>query len=116
MLRNSLEWSALPRSLGAKSTIHDRFQEWNQAGVFEKIWTASLELLNYLELLDLEWQAMDGTMVKAPLGGEKNGQESDRSRQAWLQTQLAHRWERFTTRTRVRRRESARHEAHASNP
>lgn len=116
MLRNGLEWSALPRSLGAKSTIHDRFQEWNQAGVFEQIWTASLELLNYLELLDLEWQAMDGAMVKAPLGGEKNGQEPDGSRETRLQTQLAHRWQRFTTRTRVRRREPARHEAHVRNP
>jgi putative transposase len=53
--------------------MHDRFQEWNRAGVFEKIWTAALELLHYLEALDLEWQSMDGAMVKAPLGGKKTG-------------------------------------------
>jgi putative transposase len=73
VLRNGGEWSCLPKSLGAKSTMHDRFQEWNRAGIFEKIWTAALELLQYLEALDLEWQSMDGAMVKAPLGGKKIG-------------------------------------------
>jgi len=27
-------WKDLPRSLGAPSTVHDRFQEWRRAGVF----------------------------------------------------------------------------------
>lgn len=103
ILRNGLEWSALPKSLGAKSTIHDRFQEWNKAKVFERLWTASLELLQYLEVLDLDWQSTDGTMVKAPLGGEKNGTQPNGPRQTRLQTQPSRRWERFTARTRDRR-------------
>jgi hypothetical protein len=33
VLRTGLKWKALPRSLGAPSTAHDRFQEWREAGV-----------------------------------------------------------------------------------
>jgi putative transposase len=77
VLHNGLKWSALPNSLGAKSTIHDRFQEWREADVFKNIWAASLELLHYLEGINLEWQSMDGSMVKSPLGGEKNGTNSN---------------------------------------
>jgi len=28
VLRTGCQWNALPRSLGASSTVHDRFQEW----------------------------------------------------------------------------------------
>ncbi|MGC9084359.1 MAG: IS5 family transposase [Anaerolineae bacterium] len=73
VLRTGCQWKALPRSLGAPSTVHDRFQEWRAAGVFEKLWQAGL--LEYDEKigLDWEWQAMDGAMTKAPLGGKGTG-------------------------------------------
>ena len=35
-------WKALPRTLGAPSTIHDRFREWRAVGVFERLWRAGL--------------------------------------------------------------------------
>ncbi len=41
--------------------------------MFEQLWKASLEVLEYLDTLDLQWQSVDGAMVKAPLGGEKTG-------------------------------------------
>ena len=31
------EINALPESLGASNTVHDRFQEWRKAGVFRRI-------------------------------------------------------------------------------
>jgi transposase len=31
-----------PRSLGRKSTVHEKFQEWRRAGVFESMWKESL--------------------------------------------------------------------------
>jgi hypothetical protein len=45
--------------------------EWINAGVFAKFWR--MGLLEYDELpgIDWNWLAMDGTMTKAPLGGEK---------------------------------------------
>ena len=36
--RTGCQWKALPRSLGASSTVHDRFQQWRQDGVFKQMW------------------------------------------------------------------------------
>jgi len=38
VLRTGIQWNALPRELGASSTVHDRFQEWERAGFFEELW------------------------------------------------------------------------------
>jgi hypothetical protein len=38
VMRTGCHWKALPRSLGAPSTVHDRFQEWRDAEVFQNIW------------------------------------------------------------------------------
>jgi transposase len=72
ILRTGCQWKALPRSLGAPSTVHDRLQEWQKSGVFHRMWEAGLEKYDELRDLDWEWQSMDGAMTKAPLGGEKN--------------------------------------------
>src|SRR5262249_29112568 len=48
VLRTGIQWNALPRELGASSTVHDRFQQWEQAGFFKILWLA--ELLAYDEL------------------------------------------------------------------
>lgn len=76
VLRTGCQWKALPRSLGAGSTVHDRFQEWREAGVFERMWRAGLHEYDEVKGLDWEWQAMDGAMTKAPLGGKRNGSQS----------------------------------------
>jgi transposase/tetratricopeptide (TPR) repeat protein len=41
-LQTGCGWKALPRALGAPSTIHDRFREWRAAGLFEQLWQAKL--------------------------------------------------------------------------
>src|SRR5215210_9116712 len=82
VLRTGCQWRALPRSLGASSTVHERFQAWVEAGVFRRLWTSGL--LEYDERvgIDWEWQAMDGAMTKAPLGGESTGRNpTDRGKQ-----------------------------------
>src|SRR5205085_789608 len=60
------------------STAHRRFQEWAAAGVFQEIWALGLETYDALVGIEWRWQAMDGAMHKAPLGGEKNRTQSDR--------------------------------------
>lgn len=81
VLRTGCQWRALPRSLGAGSTVHDRFQEWVEAGVFDKMWKAGLMEFDAKKKLDWEWQCMDGAMTKAPLGGEKTGKNpTDRAK------------------------------------
>jgi len=72
VLRTGCQWKALPRSLGASSTVHDRFQEWGQAGVFGQMWQVAVQYYDGQKGLDWEWQAMDGAMTKAPLGGKSN--------------------------------------------
>jgi len=42
VLRTGCQWNALPRSLGASSTVHDRFGEWQTHKVFEKLFEARL--------------------------------------------------------------------------
>jgi len=37
VLRTGCQWNALPRTLGASSTVHDRFQEWRTAAVFKRM-------------------------------------------------------------------------------
>jgi len=73
LLRTGCQWKALPRSLGAASTVHDRFQWWEEQGVFETLWRMGLMEFEVQKGLDWEWQAVDGAMTKAPLGGEKIG-------------------------------------------
>ena len=33
VMRTGRQWNALPRSLGASSTVHDRYQEWVEQGL-----------------------------------------------------------------------------------
>jgi putative transposase len=73
ILRTGLQWNALPRELGASSTVHDRFQEWEQAGVFRALWQAGLNRYDELAGIQWDWQAVDGAMSKAPFGGAATG-------------------------------------------
>jgi len=98
LLRTGCQWNALPRSLGAHSTVHDRFQQWREAGVFEALWREGLLQYNEQKGIEWEWQAMDGAMTKAPLGkkrweyrGNRGGNRSQPHGQGqeWHQAQPA---------------------------
>jgi len=67
VLRTGCQWKALPRSLGSGSTAHRYFQKFCKAGVFERLWRKGLHRYDGLKGIRWEWQAMDGTMTKAPL-------------------------------------------------
>ena len=53
VFRNCSEWKALPRSFGDPTTIYNRFQEWREAGVFQRMWREGL--LEYDELRAIFW-------------------------------------------------------------
>ena len=72
VLRTGCQWKAIPRCLGAPSTVHDRFQEWRKAGVFQRLWKMGLMEYDAEKRLDWKWQSMDGAITKAPLGGKKH--------------------------------------------
>ena len=73
VLCTGCQWNALPRCLGAPSTVHDRFQEWQENGTLSGFWQAGLMEYVQTQGVDWHWQAMDGALVKAPLGGGKTG-------------------------------------------
>jgi putative transposase len=77
VLRTGVQWKALPRSLGAASIVHDRFQEWRRADVFEEVWRDAPLEYDARKGIDLEWQSMDAAMTKAPLGGKKHRAQPD---------------------------------------
>jgi hypothetical protein len=47
------------------------------AGVFERLWQEGLYAYDEAKGIDWEWQAMDGAMTKAPLGGETDWPQPD---------------------------------------
>jgi putative transposase len=73
VLRTGIQWNALPREIGASTTVYDRFREWERDGFFQRLWAAGLQEFDDLVGIDWEWQAMDGVMTKAPFGGAATG-------------------------------------------
>ena len=80
VLKTGCQWKALPRSLGASSTVHDRFKEWRKEGVFKRMWIDGLLVYDENNKIDWKWQAMDGVITKAPLGGKKHRTKSYRQK------------------------------------
>ena len=68
-LRSGCQWNRLPKELGDDSTIHRTFQRWVESGVLGRIWRVLVEECEELGNVDWEWQAADGAMGKARLGG-----------------------------------------------
>src|SRR5215469_8890538 len=88
VLRTGGQWGARDTTdLCARSTAHDRFQEWVAAGVFLRFWQAGVEQFDELQGIDWNWLSLDGAMTKAPFGGEKNGSQSHGSGQTGRQAQ-----------------------------
>jgi putative transposase len=73
VLRTGIQWNALPRELGASSTVHDRFEEWEQKGLFKTLWQAGLMEYDEVQGIEWEWQSVDGAMTKAPFGCAPTG-------------------------------------------
>lgn len=109
VLRTGCQWKALNATRFCPgSTAHDRFQEWVEAGVFQDLWAAGLLAYEDWKGIDWSWLSMDGCMTKAPLGGGKDGQKPDRSRQAGGQAQSAGRGRRDSAGVGRGRRQPAR--------
>ena len=72
-LKTGIGYRDLPTELGAsKKTLRRRIKLWTSHGVFEKIHHRILTQLNAAGALQLAEVLIDGGLVKAPCGGEKN--------------------------------------------
>jgi len=90
VLRTGIQWNALPRELGACTTVYDRFRLWEQQGLFERIWQVGLQEYDELEGIAWQWQSMDGVMTKAPFGGAATGANpTDRGKRGTKRSQLS---------------------------
>jgi transposase len=108
VLRTGCQWKAVPTEFGSGSSVHRYFQELVKRGIFGELWKVALEEYDKLEGIQWEWQSIDGAMTKAPLGGEKNRAQPDRSGQVRHQTVLADRWRRCPLGRGRQRRQHAR--------
>ena len=89
VLRTGIQWNALPKEMGASSTGHERFQEWERAGFFERLWERELAHYDELEGIEWEWQSVDGAMSKAPLGkGATGNNPTDRAKMGTKRSML----------------------------
>src|SRR4030095_14301288 len=71
LLRTGCQWRGIPRETYTPcSTGPPRLRQWVAAGLFKQAWEVLLEHYD-LELgIEWKWQALDGVITKAPLGGE----------------------------------------------
>ena len=85
VLRTGCQWNALPRSLGASrqymtySTNGERLVFSSKCGSMD--WLCTIKKTG----IDWKWQAMDGVITKAPLGGKKHRTESHRQSENQVQ-------------------------------
>ena len=54
------------------------FKNGEQAGVFKRMWIDGLTVYDKKTGINWKWQAMDGVITKAPLGGKKHRTKSNR--------------------------------------
>jgi transposase len=70
ILRTGARWLDLPERYPPYQTCHRRFQEWVQAGVFEKVLQALVRDVKERGKLDLTECFIDGSFVIAKKGAE----------------------------------------------
>jgi transposase len=68
-MRSGCQWNQLPERFPDDSSVHRTFQRWVRLGLFERLWAVLLERCEELGVVDWEWQAADGMLGKARLGG-----------------------------------------------
>lgn len=69
-LRSGCQWNQLPTAYPDDSSVHRTLQRWVRTGVFDHLWAALIEACAELGGVNWEWQAADGAMGKARLGGD----------------------------------------------
>src|SRR5512138_1978584 len=74
VLRSGCQWKGLKKEwFGASSSLHARFQRWNEAGVWKKVYRVMMKYYHKKRQIQWKWQAVDSKAVPAPLGGDLTG-------------------------------------------
>jgi putative transposase len=72
-LHTGCQWRAIPERFGGASTLHRRFQQWVDSGVFEQVFEILVRFYDELKGIGWEWMSLDAAIVKAPKGGDDTG-------------------------------------------
>jgi len=70
LLKTGCQWDCLPGCYGAKSTVHEHFQNWAHAGVMAEIFGLMANAYQTRIGVQWTWQSMDGALVQAPVRGQ----------------------------------------------
>ena len=94
-LRSGCQWNKLPRQFGDDSTVHRWFQRWVEEGVLQRIWAVLIEHCDELRGVEWKWQAADGSLAKARIGGSmsartrRTARRTARRRTSWSKVKAA---------------------------
>lgn len=72
LLRTGCQWNHLPKEFPDDSSVHRTMQRWSDFGVFAHIWATLVAECADLGGVDWTWQAADGALQKARLGGTQS--------------------------------------------
>ena len=84
VLWTGCQWKAVHKDwFGvASSVLHERFQTWQQLGIFDKIMTLMVKFYAKRRRIKWKWQSIDSKSSPAPLGGSQTGKNpTDRGKQ-----------------------------------
>ena len=75
VLKTGTPWEYLPQEMGCGCgmTCWRRLRDWQEDGVWQRIWETLLDELGASNLVDLSWAVIDSCSVRAVLGGRKQG-------------------------------------------
>lgn len=84
ILWTGCQWKAVDKTwFGVSSSVlHERFQTWQQQGIWEQIFRSLLRFYARKRRIQWKWQAVDSRSCAAPLGGSDTGANpTDRAKQ-----------------------------------
>ena len=75
VLKTGTPWEYLPQELGCGSgmTCWRRLRDWQQAGIWDRIWRLFLDELGLAGAIDWSKGVLDSCSVRAIFGGQKPG-------------------------------------------
>ena len=73
VLRTGARWQDVPRELAAPTTAWRRLKEWEEAGVWERVWRTLLATLDAEGKLAWAQAFLDGSFVPAKRGDLASG-------------------------------------------
>jgi putative transposase len=75
VLWTGCQWKSIRKEwFGVSSSVlHERFQAWQQQGLFEKLFKVIVKYYAREHRIGWKWQSVDSMMSAAPLGGAKTG-------------------------------------------